>query len=188
MSWLRIDDTFVDHPKLVSLGGIPARWAFLELLSYCAKHKTDGYFPAAISESHRRLTPAFIAHCVEVGLVDKEEDGSLRIHDFAVYNPGKDPTGAVRQQRWRNAQRNGGVTENVTGIVTPSRARDPVPKTTSQSQDQEHDVKSRSSYVVTEARPAEHDDEEPIFEHAEDHELNGAAPIDFTTILSEWPK
>jgi len=145
MTWLRIDDSFIDHPKLVSLGGAAQRWAFLELLTYCAKHKTEGYFPVEISDTHRRITPAFLDKCVAVGLVDRSAAGELRVHDFGVYNPVKDMTGAARQQRWRNANvtpstvtepvtesvtRNGPVTENVTGVVTPSRARDPVPSPT----------------------------------------------------------
>ena len=112
MSWLRIDDSFVDHPKVISLGAIPARWAFLELLSYCAKHRTEGYFPPSIGDTHRRLTPALIARCIEVGLVDVGDSGEHRVHDFEAYNPAsKDPTGASRQQRWRNAHSNGRVTE-----------------------------------------------------------------------------
>ncbi len=134
MSWLRIDDSFTDHPKIISLGPVGSRWAFLELLGYCAKHRTGGYFPATIGDTHRRITPALIARCIAVGLVDEADDGELRVHDFQTYNPPtKDPTGAVRQQRWRNANRNGDVTVE----VTASRARDPVPYPNPEEQEQE---------------------------------------------------
>jgi hypothetical protein len=127
MSWLRIDDGFIDHPKLLSLGPPADRWTFLELLTYCARHHTEGYFPTTIRSQNARVTRSFIAKCIDVGLIDKTPSGELRIHDWERYNPSKDATGAARQQRWRNAHRNAGVTEKVTDDVTPSRARDPVP-------------------------------------------------------------
>jgi len=130
MSWLRLDDGFGDHPKILLLTR-SERWTFVELLTYCAKHRTDGYFPTTIADSRRHVTPSFLEKCVDAGLVDQAENGELRVHDWADFNPGKDPTGAVRQSRWRNAKRNaprnGSITENVTGDITPSRARDPVP-------------------------------------------------------------
>lgn len=134
MSWLKLDDGFADHPKLVRLGPPAHRWAFLELMLYCAKHRTDGYFPTEL------VTKKMLARYVEVGLVDDEGEGHYRIHDWPQFNPTKDPTGATRQQRWRNAKRNGDsngesnapVTENVTDEVTSSRARDPVPSLSSE--------------------------------------------------------
>lgn len=127
MTWLRVDDGFVDHPKIVSLGSPAARWAFLELLAYCARHHTDGYIPNNLLTVLPRVNVALINRAIEVGLVDRDETGDLRVHDWQTYNPPqKDPTGALRQQRWRNGQRNATVTAEVTPRAQP-RARDTVP-------------------------------------------------------------
>jgi len=104
MSWLRLDDGFTSHPKLITLGPPALRWQFLELMSYCARHRTDGYFPPEIAP------PKLLDRCIDVGLVELDSAGP-RIHDWEKFNPTRDPTGAVRQQRWRNAQRNGRVTD-----------------------------------------------------------------------------
>ena len=117
MAWLRIDDGFADHPKLVELGKPEHRWTWLEVLAYCARQKTQGRIPREIGDVIRRANPAFIRRCVEVGLVDLDED-IHRVHDWDDYNP-KDPTKADRQARWR-AKRNGAVDTDVDTRVDSS--------------------------------------------------------------------
>lgn len=163
MSWLRIDDTFGDHPKLLLLTR-SERWTFVELLCYCARHQTEGYFPVTISDSKRHVSTTLLNKFVDVGLVDEsEESGELRIHDWQDFNPSKDPTGAIRQQRWRNARsnapRNGRVTENVTGDVTPSRARDPVPSPTPEPEGSHVSEKTTTKTPSYETQPPGHDDD-----------------------------
>ncbi len=86
MSWLRIDDGFPEHPKLVKLGKSADRWTWLELLAYCARRETGGTIPRGVDDVLRRVTPKFLERCVTVGLVDREDDGDLTVHDWNIYN------------------------------------------------------------------------------------------------------
>lgn len=136
MSWLRLDDDFAQHPKVVRLAR-GDRWTWLEVLLYCARYRTEGHVPEAIGEAIRAATPAFLDRCHTVRLLDLNGDGYF-VHDWREYNP-KDPTAAIRQQRKRDrerdadrdADRDESVTERDEGVTrvrarAGSRAR-PVP-------------------------------------------------------------
>lgn len=95
MSWLRLDDGFAQHPKIVQLSARD-RWTWLELLCYCARYRTDGQIPDAIAEVVRGATPAFIARALELRLLDSvpvpepvpgTSGKALRVHDWDEYNP-----------------------------------------------------------------------------------------------------
>lgn len=134
MAWLRIDDGFYSHPKVLKLTR-PERWTWMEVLCFCARYETGGEIPIAISEALPKANPAFLAKCVDLELLDRTDEPGLVIHDWKVYNP-RDPTNSTRQQRHREKTKhrdsNGEVTENVTAenvtTVTPrARAPRPVP-------------------------------------------------------------
>ncbi len=141
MAWLRVDDGFPGHPKLVRLSR-PDRWTWLEVLVYCARYRTGGEVPASIGEALKYATPAFLNRCLELNLLDhSEHDGdAYHVHDWAIYNP-KDPTAADRMQRHRdrNAERNDAVTPDRNASVTATvpraqaAARVPSPSSTSSS-------------------------------------------------------
>lgn len=87
MSWLRIDDGFGDHPKLL---GLPPkhRWTWVTILCYCARQKTDGHLPPFIFEAVRDVTPALLRRFAELGLLDKslKEGCEYVVHDWPIYN------------------------------------------------------------------------------------------------------
>lgn len=85
MSWLRVDDGFAEHPKVIALGGPAARWAWLEILAYCARRQTGGVIPPEIHDILRRATPELLAKAEQVGLIDVTEDGRV-VHDWPIYN------------------------------------------------------------------------------------------------------
>ena len=114
MSWLRIDDGFSRHPKVTALNH-KQRWTWVDILCYCATYRTDGWLPRNIREHIVGATPAFLATCVTLELLDNH-DGEHRVHDWREFAP-KDPTAAERQATWRS-KRNGDVTEEVTADVT----------------------------------------------------------------------
>jgi hypothetical protein len=135
MPWLRLDDTYDTHPKLLELSE-QTRWRWTRALLYCARHRTGGFLSRptirdlGLSNSVGKL--------VDLGLLSTSDDGYL-VHDWDAYNP-KDATSAERQARWRarNASRNAGsngernaadrhagVSESVSRAQ--ARARGPVP-------------------------------------------------------------
>lgn len=103
MAWLRVDDGLAEHRKLLALKRSD-RWTWVELLCYVARQNNGGHIPSGICTTMRYVTPSFLTTCEDAGLLDRDDNGVLVVHDWADYNP-KDPTGADRQRRYR---RNGG--------------------------------------------------------------------------------
>ena len=98
MAWLRLDDGFAEHRKLLTMKR-SERWTWMELLCYVARQNNGGHVPAGIDGILRYVTPAFLERCHQLGLLD-QEPGGWHVHDWDTYNP-KDATGADRQQRFR---------------------------------------------------------------------------------------
>jgi hypothetical protein len=76
MSWLKIDDQFPNHPKVVKAGPL-AGWLFVCGLAYCGQYLTDGFIPM---EQICRLadvanTQELVKKLCHVGLWDKVDDG-----------------------------------------------------------------------------------------------------------------
>ncbi len=127
MAWLRIDDGFSQHPKVVRLSRAD-RWTWLEVLCYCARFKTHGAVPEGVGDVVKGASPAFLDRCRSAGLLDGEI-----VHDWNDYN-GRDPKIAQteRQRKRRDIAVTDAVTtplqerdENVTRVR--ARARVPVP-------------------------------------------------------------
>lgn len=123
MPWLRVDDGFANHPKILALGNDQARWTWLCILLYAARYSTPR-LPANLGDSIPQATPAYLKQAVENQLLDIDDDGRYTIHDWDYYNPG-DPTNAARQARYRHRKRTS-VTANVTANVTPQTVTPPV--------------------------------------------------------------
>lgn len=88
--WVKLDDNFHDHPKVIR-AGLEAIGLFTLGLSYAARHLTDGKIPEEFVGKRKRLA----ARLVEVRLW--EHDGtSYQIHDYLDYNP---PASRVRRDR-----------------------------------------------------------------------------------------
>ena len=85
MTWVKLDDQFADHPKVVAAGPMAA-WLYVCGLTYAARLMTDGYIPNA---QVRRLADIEGAdeqaqRLVDVGLWEVVEDG-FQIHDYEDY-------------------------------------------------------------------------------------------------------
>ena len=85
MAWLRIDDGFDSHPKILALGSDQRRWTWTRILVYTCRYRS-AIVPANIAELVPKATPAFLRDCVEIGLVDVTEDGRYEVHDWILYN------------------------------------------------------------------------------------------------------
>lgn len=138
MAWVKLDDQFPDHPKVVSAGPLAA-WLYVCGLTYANRHLTDGFIPAGVVgrladlKSPNKLAATLVA----VGLWEVAE-GGYRIHDYLTYQPSADKvrrerdSNAVRQDAWRH--RRNGITndphnaitnEGVTGAPYPVPVRTP---------------------------------------------------------------
>ena len=116
MPWVKIDDNFASHPKIVAAGPM-AGWLYICGLTYSARYLTDGFIPAKQVRLLADIeSPATVAaKLVECGLWEPV-DGGYMIHDYLKYNPSgvqvkRDrEAAAARQAAWR--ERNAQPTED----------------------------------------------------------------------------
>jgi hypothetical protein len=127
MAWLRIDDGFATHPKILALGSSDHRWTWLQILTYTCRYRSP-VVPADIGEVIQKAGNGFVNRCIEVGLIDVLEDGTMHVHDWEHYQAG-DPLKAARQRRFRqkvdarvDATVDAGVDGDVDASVDASRA------------------------------------------------------------------
>lgn len=121
--WVKIDDQFPDHPKVVAAGPAAA-WMYICGLCYCNRMLTDGFIPLEQVDKllpHTQDRPieefgrALAAKLCRMGLWDEADRKGLagfRIHDYLDFQPSRKQVlterarGASRQQRFK-AKRNG---------------------------------------------------------------------------------
>lgn len=112
--WVKIDDQFYAHPKLIAAGPL-AKCLFVDALCYANQYLTDGFIPATvalqISMPLAQYTDAaaVITRLVDAGLWHKI-DGGYQIHDYLDYNPSREhvlrerAAAKERMQRVRGAK------------------------------------------------------------------------------------
>ncbi len=102
MSWVKLDDQFADHPKVLSAGPVAA-WLWVCGLAYCARYLTDGLIPTSALKKLADVEDpqSLAAKLVEVGLWDEAEGGWM-VHDYHEWQP----TGEeVREKRKKSLER-----------------------------------------------------------------------------------
>lgn len=99
MPWLKLDDQFSDHPKIVEAGPM-AGWLHVCGMLYCSRLLTDGFIPAGQVRKLADLDNAgeLADRLVAVGLWDRA-DGGYQVHDYLDYNPSKNEVMSERQMR-----------------------------------------------------------------------------------------
>lgn len=105
MAWLRVDDGFTKHPKFE--GWTPAqRWAWLEVMEYCARYRTGGRIPSDLTLLPRSVTAAFLTKAEKARWCSRDDDGSLWINDWEAYNPARIDGPEALEQAVETAIRN----------------------------------------------------------------------------------
>lgn len=117
MAWVRIDDSFPDHPKVAEVGPLGMAMQ-IQALCYANRYLTDGKVPSRIvagfmptvqfdPETGERVTWQDIAQrLVDAGIWVEVEGGYL-IHDYLEYQRSKADIEAIRTKR-AEAGRKGG--------------------------------------------------------------------------------
>lgn len=107
MFFIKLDDTFPDHPKVASAGPL-ASWLYVCGLSYCHRMLTDGFIPSGVVKRLADLDdPAAQAdRLVCVGLWDAC-DGGYQVHDYLEYQQSKAHIEAVSRIRAEVGSRGG---------------------------------------------------------------------------------
>lgn len=92
MPWVKLDDNFFSHPKVVA-AGTEAVGLYVMALTYSAHHLTDGHVPLGwvrekAGSKMRKLVAALLAAPpgFDHALWEEHEAGWV-IHDYLEYNP-----------------------------------------------------------------------------------------------------
>lgn len=104
MAWVKLDDQWMDHPKIIEAGR-DARDMWLASITWCAKHLTDGFFPANLIPQLAVMAGADVANCQEFAsrllalcLWDATDNGYM-VHDYLEYNPSRETVISTREAR-----------------------------------------------------------------------------------------
>ena len=116
MPWVKLDDKFRTHPKVIA-AGLDAAWFYLCALGYCAEQLTDGHIHAAmvpILAPHVPNPQAAAETCCTVGLLTPTDTGYL-VPDYLEYNPPRAKVLAEREKA--KARRTGTAAHDVRANV-----------------------------------------------------------------------
>jgi len=121
LTWVRLDDQFADHPKIVGLSAKAFR-LHITAICYAARQETDGVIPhnAAFVMAAKRC----LNQLTEAGLWEDHPTGFL-IHDYLEYNPSAATLRAKRAAD--SARKSGGIAPDSTRPVPTRPLPDPAP-------------------------------------------------------------
>jgi hypothetical protein len=110
MAWIKIDDSFPDHPKVVGLSDTAFR-VHISGLCYCGKYLTDGKVPMKIAARFAEENMEVIAELSLAGLwLEDLSNNGFIIHDYLTHQTSKDQVEIKRanlrerQKRYREKQ------------------------------------------------------------------------------------
>jgi hypothetical protein len=138
VTWVKIDDSFPNHPKIVGLTDKAFR-IHISGLCYCGTYLTDGFIPMTIARQLCNENINFIAELCEAGLwKEAMTENGFRIHDYLAHQTSKTQveekrqTVRERQKRYRDkhrvteaepAESEGGDDGWSNALVTPTEYR-----------------------------------------------------------------
>jgi hypothetical protein len=109
VTWLKLDDSFADHPKVDPLSDQAFR-LHVAALCFCAHNLTDGRIPEGRPERLvRGFTAELVAELEDARLWLRKPDGWV-VHDYLRYNPTAREAKTKREQRRAAGSRGGKTT------------------------------------------------------------------------------
>lgn len=111
MTWVKIDDSFPNHPKIVGLSDKAFR-IHISGLCYCGTYLTDGFVPMTIAARFANEDMQYIVELTKAGLWrEAPQDNGFHIHDYLAHQTSKTQveekrqTVRERQKRYRDKHR-----------------------------------------------------------------------------------
>jgi hypothetical protein len=95
--WTKLDDTLYDNPKIVTAGN-EAVGVYARALSYCSRHLTDGYVPAAIARQFAGSDEAILDALTDAELWVKKGE-RFHIPRYLEYNDSRAHYETTRKKR-----------------------------------------------------------------------------------------
>lgn len=94
MGWVRLDDNFADHPKVIALSDTAFR-LYIEALCYSNRQLTDGFIPMAVYLKASKNDDA--DYLIEAGLWEEVPNG-YQIRSYNEYQPTREKVNEKREQ------------------------------------------------------------------------------------------
>lgn len=138
MSWVRLDDSFLDNRKFLRAGPL-AGYLHIAAIAWANRNLTDGVIPReqpprlaswhvvnhdldpeVVGKLHDDAVkwPALVNSLIECGLWIERDDGDYEIHDYLQYQKsasqirGEREKSAQRQDRWRQKHTGSNTVDN----------------------------------------------------------------------------
>ena len=117
MGWVRLDDNYSDHPKVIGLSDSAFR-TYITALCYANRQLTDGYIPQAVYD--RWGVKGDSVELVGAGLWELALEGGWNIRSYEEYQPLKEKVeekrnqGRERLRKFREGKRNANETQTPT--------------------------------------------------------------------------
>lgn len=106
MAWVKVDDHFPEHPKVLDVGPL-AEALWLRALCYANRYRTDGVIPAGFVRRMPDLDGSAEAErLVSAGLWDQSETGYI-IHDYLEHQQSSGQIEAISAVRAEAGRRGG---------------------------------------------------------------------------------
>lgn len=121
MPWVRLDDSFAEHPKVIGLSDAAFR-THVNAICYCNRQLTDGRVPSVLGNGCTE-------ELLDAGVWERNGSGFL-VHDYLDYQPSKEEVLAEREkaaERMRRLRSNGVRPNNKENITRSSVTPVPVP-------------------------------------------------------------
>jgi hypothetical protein len=129
VTWVRLDDHFADHPKILGLSDGAYR-AFVDGLCYASRYLTDGHIPTAAVKTIARHKLRPVAELIEAGLWEQNGSGVI-VHDYLEFQPSRSTVKqTVKQELQQDARAGlGQAKQNVKrkGTIREPRTQYPNP-------------------------------------------------------------
>lgn len=118
MPWIRFEDNFPEHPKVLAISDKAFR-LHVRAIGYCSRHLTDGAVSiAAVRSLVGGLALRLSGELVQARMWTVTDDGFL-IHDYLDYQPSREDTNTRRKADRERKKADGiqsGSSRNLRGI------------------------------------------------------------------------
>lgn len=132
MTWLRMDDNMLDHPKwrrAIRLGGDEVVAIWFRLTSWCSRHLTDGVVPAdmvaIVAEVRSEARSRPLRALADAGLIERSHDGELIVSGYLERNPSREDVLKSREAATARKEKHrltaGGTPPSQRGSPSPER-------------------------------------------------------------------
>jgi hypothetical protein len=149
MGWVRLDDNFADHPKVIALSDTAFR-LYIEALCYSNRQLTDGFIPMAVylklskNDDADYLIEAGLWESVHRTITDSSVTTGYQIRSYTEYQPTREKVEEKREQAKERLRR---YREKQTGNADETQMKrhpQPIPNPTQPNPNKDIEIKDKN--------------------------------------------